>query len=376
MRELVPAQPALAPLLELLDERVVALKDVEVDYNVFQIVSQGIVLDRIHLDQPRLELERTAEGWNLGRLVKEQRQEADREGPGRAVSLQSIVITDGAVRVDVRVGGSGYRLPEQIRDLDITASFEYAPVHYTVDVDHVSFATASPGMSVEKLSGAVSVRDDNLYVDRLALRTGRSAVMLDGVIEQYLTEPIVKVTARGNLSLPEVARVVPAAGGYALNPAFDIKASGPAERLGLTLDVTSGAGRVTGTVTADVKAPDFGVSGDVDVRQLDLAPILKDPEQKTDVTGHAALDMGFASTPASAPAIQRMSGTYRFTGPRVTAAGYTASDVRATGRIADGRVTIDARANAYGVSAAAKGTLVPAAGERPFEHAARYGLRP
>ena len=50
----------------------------------------------------------------------------------------------------------------------------------------------------------------------------------------------------------------------------------------------------------------------------------------------------------------------------MTAAGYTASDVRATGRIADGRVTIDARANAYGGSAAAKGTLVPAAGERPF----------
>src|SRR4029079_13615034 len=71
-------------------QRVVAVKALQVDYSVFQILSSGIVIDDIKLVLPNIVLERDANGWNLGRLVKKQAEEADRKGPGRPISLPSI----------------------------------------------------------------------------------------------------------------------------------------------------------------------------------------------------------------------------------------------------------------------------------------------
>src|SRR5687768_17964598 len=58
-------------------QRVISAKGVEVDYNVFQIISEGVVLNEIKLVEPTIALERDRTGWNLGRLVKKQEQEAD-----------------------------------------------------------------------------------------------------------------------------------------------------------------------------------------------------------------------------------------------------------------------------------------------------------
>ena len=106
-------------------ERVVAVKALELDYSVFTLVSKGIVLDGIKLTAPVLRVERDSRGWNLGRLVKEQAREADREGPWRPLSLPSIEIADASVYIDDRVGADGYRLPERIDGLDVKAGFEY-----------------------------------------------------------------------------------------------------------------------------------------------------------------------------------------------------------------------------------------------------------
>src|SRR5690349_6920649 len=60
-------------------ERVVAAKAVEVDYNVFELISKGIVLNEIKLVEPALKIERDGNGWNLSNLVKKQQREADRK---------------------------------------------------------------------------------------------------------------------------------------------------------------------------------------------------------------------------------------------------------------------------------------------------------
>ena len=67
-------------------DRVVAVKGVQIDYNVFTFLSQGLTLQQIKIDHPVLHVERDANGWNLARLVKRQEQEADRQGPMRPVS--------------------------------------------------------------------------------------------------------------------------------------------------------------------------------------------------------------------------------------------------------------------------------------------------
>jgi autotransporter translocation and assembly factor TamB len=351
--------------LDFSGERVVAVKHVELDYSVFRLISSGIVVDEIKLAQPSVVLERNAQGWNLARIVKEQQKEADREGPSSPLSLPSIEITDGTLAIRDEAGVEGIRLPERITDLDVKASYEYAPVHYTLKLDHVSFDAELPDLTLGQLSGTISVREDNFYVEQLKINTAESSLIVDGVVEQYLQTPVVNLTTTGNLSLPEIGRVVPAIASYELHPALDIKASGPAERMTLDVDVRSEAGDVRGQITADLDGPAFGAEGDVQVEHLNLATLLQDPEQRSDITGRARIDLQVAAAPATAPMTERVSGTFAFTGPRVVAAGYTASNVEVRGSIDGPRIELDGRAAAYGGTATAKGFIItPAAGRR------------
>ena len=350
--------------LDMSGQRVVAAKQIEVDYSLLEMISKGVVLNEIRLVEPVVRLEKTAEGWNLGQLVKEQAQEADREGPGTPLALESIRIDDGRVLIDDGGGENGLNLPERIEDLDLRASYEYAPVHYSIVVDRANLRASAPQFTLKELTGKIAVRDDNLYVDNLVVQTGESSLTVDGVVENYLQTPVAKVTTTGHVSLPEVGRLVPAAAGYDLHPRFTIAASGPAEALELKLDVQSEAGTVRGDLTADVQAPDLAARGAIELQGLNLAPVLKDPEGRTDVTGRAELDVKVAGEPASAPLTDRMTGTFRFAGPTVMAAGYQASDVEVTGKFAPPRIVLDGRAAAYGGSATARGFIVPPADGR------------
>ena len=351
-------------VVDVSGQRVVAVKGLEVDYSVFDFISKGIVLDELKIDQPAIVLVRDQQGWNLARLVKKQQKEADREGPGRPVSLSSIQVTDANVSVSDVVGTAGFTLPKEIGDLDLKASFEYAPVHYSLELEHLSFRSAP--LALNQATGKISVRDDNVYLDQVSIATAESSIRVDGVIEQYLKTPVVKVTAAGKLSLPEIGRVVPAAAAYPLHPELNIKANGPADHLAMDLDVRSEAGNVRGQLTADVKGPALGAEGDVQVERLNLAPLLRNPRQRSDITGRAQLDIDVAGTPANAPFNERMRGRFTFTGPRVVAAGYEARNVRVTGTLAGRKIELDGRALAYGGSATAKGFIVTPSGRQPL----------
>jgi hypothetical protein len=344
--------------VDLSGERVIAMKTLEVDYSVIDFITEGVVIDGIRIAEPTVIVERDGNGWNLARLVRKQEREADRRGPQRPISLGSIEIVNGTVDVRDEHAPAGLRIPDRIEGLSVDAGFEYAPVHYTVTLDGMSFRASSPQLDLQQLAGTIAVRDDNLYVNELVLRTAESSLTIDGVVEQYLQTPVVKLTTTGNVSLPEIGRVVPAASGYSLHPVLDVKANGPAERLSLDFAVRSEAGNVKGQLTADVKAPELAFEGSIDAERLDLAPILKDPSQRSNITGHAAIDLRIPSRPAGAPLADRLTGTYRFDGPRVVAAGYEARNVRATGKLNDGRITLDARADAYGGSGTARGVIV------------------
>jgi uncharacterized protein involved in outer membrane biogenesis len=339
-------------------ERVIAAKNIEVDYSVFELVSKGIVLNEVKLVEPLVRLRHDGDGWNVNRLIRKQEKEADREGPRAPVTLPSIEIADASVIIDDRVGTNGYHLPQRIDDIDLKASYAYAPVHYSVVIDRASLKASTPQLAVTGLTGKLAVRDDNLYVDQLSIRTAESAVTFDGVVEDYLNTPILKIQTSGTVSLPEIGRVVTAASGYALHPGFNVKASGPAERLQLDVAVQSEAGNARGTLTVDVKAPGFAARGDVDVERLNLAPILKDPAQRTDITGRADLDLHVAEAKESTPIVDRLRGTFTFAGPSVTAAGYRASNVRVSGSLEGARINLDGRAAAYGGTATARGFIV------------------
>src|SRR5580765_7074054 len=61
--------------------QVVAVKDLGLDYNVFELLTKGLSVDSIRVDHPVVYLRREGDTWSLSRLVKKQETEADRSGP-------------------------------------------------------------------------------------------------------------------------------------------------------------------------------------------------------------------------------------------------------------------------------------------------------
>lgn len=337
-------------------ERVISVKDAGLDYSVFEIVSEGISLDDVRLNQPVVHLRRTEKGWNLASLVKKQRQEANRRGPNQPMAVGEIGISDGTFVID----SPDARIPDRIERVDASLSFAYEPVHYTVGINHLSLRAVDPSVALNKVTGTVSVRDDNLYLDNVSINTAESAIEVDGYIEQYLGQPSLnlKVTSE-KISLPEFAALVPALEGVALQPTFEVALKGPASRLDVNLDVRTPAGDVKGHVTADVLGPERAAAGRVQLTRLNLGPILANPERASDITGTADFDLAFPSQ------TRPISGTFDFVGPHAAAFGYEAADVRARGRIDDRTIVLtDASGRAYGAYATTAGRIVrPASAE-------------
>src|SRR5207302_3703407 len=272
--------------------QVVAVKDLGLDYNVFELISRGLSVNDIRLNKPVIYLRREGDTWSISKLVKKQAQEADRSGPMRPIAIEDIGISDGSVVIDGPVGTSGVEVPKRFDHVDAKFNFKYEPVRYSIEITHVSFRGSDPAIALNALSGGVALRDDTVFVDKLALRTEETSGSVDGAVQQYLTKPVFKLQVSSDkLSLPEIARVVPALAGVRLQPAFQIKLDGPLDRLGVEMNVQSSAGNAFGKVLADVLAPNQSVNGDLSIRHLDLAPILKNPRQKSDITADAKVDL-------------------------------------------------------------------------------------
>ncbi|HEX4568665.1 MAG TPA: hypothetical protein VH138_18665, partial [Vicinamibacterales bacterium] len=349
-------------------EHIVTLKRVEVKYSIAELISKGITVRQIRLEQPFVLLRHDASGWNLSNLVKKQQQEADRQGPGKPMTLPNIEIVDGRAQIDDRAPSASYTLPKQISALNARAAYAYEPVHYSLTLNQFSFTAVDPSLTVTDLTGRFGVRNDDLHVEKVTLRTGDSTATIDGVVGNYLGDPTLAITfAAPRVSLPELSGVLPGLTGYALHPAIDLRADGKQSALTLTVNEKFEAGNVSGRVIADVLAPDYAARGDVSVQNLNLAPVLKHAWDKSDITAHATIDVKVQAAPSSAPAIDRIRGHVALDAPTVVAAGYRASNVKVTADANGRHIALDGRASAYGGTATAKGTVVaPAATGQPI----------
>lgn len=349
-------------------EHVITLKRLTIKYKLEELISNGMTVQLIRAEQPFVLLRRDASGWNLSHLIKRQQQEANRRGPARPLSLPDIEIVDGRMAIDDRAPSSSYRLPKEIDALNVNAGYEYEPVHYSLTLNRVNFAAKGPDLTLQQLSGRLGERDDNLNVEKLTLQTPQSTVTIDGAIRRFGANPALQLTLSApKVSLPEFSGVLPALASYPLHPSVDLKAEGAENALRLTVSEHSEAGDLNGVLNADVAAPDYAARGEVDLRNIDLARIVNNPSQRSDITGHAKVDLRLASKPASAPAMDRLRAHVVFSGPSVTAAGYHATNVKVTADMAARKVNLDARANAYGGTATAKGFItIPAAAGRPM----------
>jgi autotransporter translocation and assembly factor TamB len=342
---------------------VVTVKDVGLDYNIWDFVTKGLSIDNLRLDKPVIVLRREGDTWTLSRLLKKQEAEADRRGPMRPVSIEAIGVSDASFVVDGPVGTSGVDVPKRFDHLDAKLSFKYEPVRYSIDITHLSFRASEPAIALNALSGGVSVKDDAVYFDKLAIRTAETSLAIEGAVQQYLTHPVMNLhVSSDKLSVPELARVLPALAGLTLQPEIDVKLAGPAEALNIEMNAVAKAGRLSGKVVADLQDPDRSVRGTVSVRNLDLSEVFGDPRRKSDVTADARVDLHAGPSMD----VRSLRGTVGFDAPQVRAAGYAAERLHGVAKIDGRRVALDARGAAYGAAASATGRITLPEGREPI----------
>jgi autotransporter translocation and assembly factor TamB len=350
-------------------KQVVAVKDLGLDYNVFELLTRGLSVANIRLDQPVVYLRREGDSWSLSRLLKRQQTEADSTGPGRAVSIDDIGITDGSVVVERPAGAPGVEVPERIERLDAKLSFKYEPVRYSIEISHVSFRGREPAFDLNALSGAVVVRDDTVLIDKLSLRTPETSLSLDGAVQHYQTKPELTLHLLADrLSVPEIARIVPSIApvlNARLQPAVELTFDGPLDRLGVEVDARSSAGSASGRIVANVVGPAQSVTGDLSVRHIDLARLLNGRKPKSDVNVNAHLDIRGESFSD----VDSLRGSVSLDSPHLAMQGYAAGPVTVKARIDEGRrVDLEARAAAYGASATATGRVTVPRGTEPIAY--------
>ena len=351
--------------------RVVAVKELGLDYSVFELITRGLSVDNIRLNKPVIYLRREGDSWSISRLIKKQAQEADRQGPMKPITIDDIGISDGSMTIDGPVGTSGIAVPKRFEHLDAKFSFKYEPVRYSIQITHVSFRGSEPAIGLNALSGGVSVRNDTLFVEKLALRTEETSLSVDGAIQNYLTQPVFKLQLSSDkLSIPEIARIVPALAGVRLQPAFALKVDGPQDRLGIDLHVRSSAGEADGKVVADLVAPGESVNGVLSVRHLDLAPIIDNRADKSDLTANSQIDLHAKDFSD----LNSLRGSVTLNAPRVAFAGYVAEQVKADAHVNGRRVDVNGRAAAYGASATASGRVTLPQGKGTGRDALAFDL--
>jgi autotransporter translocation and assembly factor TamB len=334
-------------------QTVIAFKDINVDYSVLDLVSQGIVLDEIELNQPNIVATKTGDGWNLMRLVKKQAEENKRRGPGRPVTIKLIRIHDGRVRVD----RGGNQPVTEITKLDTAVGFRYVPVSFTVDIGRITFRASNPSFTLSELSGVVKVAGPDITLQRIYARLPESEFKIDGAVRSYKETPRLDLSVvSSKLTFPEIGPLLPAVRHIQTVPSFTVKVKGPLSAIETTLDLKSGAGSAAGNLTLDFASEKKRIDGDLQVREINLAPWIDNQTFKGLITGRAQFALTLPDSAKNRP----FGGTFHFTGPRAGAAGYAAENVDARGHFEGAHVTVEqARGQAYGAAVTATGTIGP-----------------
>ena len=341
-------------------EKIVDIDDIGLDYNAFTLIGGDVVLDDIRLTRPILRVKRDAEGWNLARLIKVRTPDPDAPKTRRSLEIGEIGISDGTLHIEDAVGTSGVETPERIERLDASVGVTSNEDELVVDVAHVSLRAAQPDFGVNAMSGVIRRTANEIAFENVSLRTEESTLRVTGTVQNIEGgAPVVDLKASSDkLAFNELAKIVPALRGYELQPAFEVTASGPADKLAVDLKARDGkAGQVQADVTLDAMAPGRKVAGAVSVEHFNLAALTRPsaggrPSQLTsDITGDARIDF---TLPAGS---QPLSGTYAVNADRVSIAGYDARNVVGDGRIDGTTIRVNARADAYGGHATTTGVV-------------------
>jgi autotransporter translocation and assembly factor TamB len=342
-------------------QKVVEVKDVGLDYNVFTFLGGDVVLDDIRLNKPIMRLEKTPQGWNLTELIKARTPDPNEPKWRRTLAIGEIGITDGELYFGgaqpVGTSGvetSGVEVPERIDKLNASLGVATDENALTVDIGHMSLRAHEPEFGVNDLSGRIVRTANEVTFEKVALRTEETSLLIGGAVRNIESGKLVLdlKASSDKLAVEEIARLIPALRGLPLQPAFELSARGPADRLAIELNAREAqVGNVIGDLTVDAVEPERRVAGTVRLAHFNVGPVVKSKTLESDISGQGQLDLTLPSGQ------QPLSGTYSIDASRAMVAGYEARNLKAKGRIDGDTVRLDGSAAAYGGRATAVGTV-------------------
>ena len=343
---------------------VVDVKDLTLDYNVFTVIGGDVVLDDIRLNEPVIHVVKTAEGWNIAQLIKARTPDPDEPKSRRTLQIGEIGVTNGMLTFEGDVvGTTGVDVPSRVERLDASVGVRSNEDELEVDVNHVSLRAQEPGFGINQLTGVIRRTQNELTLENVILRTEESALNITGAIRNIEgSAPAVDLRATSEkLAVGEIGKLVPALRGYErLQPAFEITAKGPADRMAVDVKVReANVGALTGDLTVDADGAERRVAGTVSMEHLNVGALT--PRRgaaaettetlKSDITGRATFDLALPSERLP------LSGTYEINAPHAQVAGYQVRNLDANGRVDGETIRLNANATAYGGQARVAGTI-------------------
>jgi hypothetical protein len=327
----------------------VSMDRLTVNYSIVTMISDGVIIDSMTLDNPTILLRRDDAGWNFNRFVKTRRNTGGRGAP--PITMRAIVMNNGHVMVTDRG-----RLIEDATRLNTRFRFAYEKPGVAISIEQLSAhlrqtALRSLAADLRFDRGSIHARDVALETDRSKLVT---TITYSGPRERLLD---IRLDAE-RLSLPEIGSYFRPLANIRLEPSVELTANGTLDALEMDVDVVTSAGTARGPLVGHFGAGPKSLRGRLDVSHVDMAPILNRAEWKTRVTGQA--DFTWTFRPAEID--------FKFAGPHVEGFGYRAADVRAEGVYEPQRLRFDASGAAYGARATTRAVFYFRTPARPLTY--------
>jgi translocation-and-assembly-module (TAM) inner membrane subunit TamB-like protein len=316
---------------------IVAIDHISLSYDPLELWQNGTLIRRVVVTRPRVQASRETDGgWNLGRLVRRRAQERDRTGPGRPIRIDQLEIIDASITLDSPVKFGPANVPTNFESLNISMSFAYAPVRWTLDFDKASWIGRDPDLTVTHLTGSMGRGADGWFFDSLSVQTPRSAFVFGGQVLVGDRPTALELDVRADrFAFQEWAGVLGGLRNIAVEASFNARLQGPLERLETRLSLSGTGGSVGGQLTLNTRVPGWHGTGAVDVTRIDLARWLNSPERSSDINGRLVFDLDLDL------GRRFPRGTYKFDGPHVRYLGYSADDFHSDGRLTAREVLID-----------------------------------
>ena len=163
-----------------------------VEYSPLTMISEGVILDSMTLDNPTILLQRDDAGWNFNRFVKTRRNTGGRGAP--PITMQSIAINNGHVIVNDRG-----RLVEDLTRLNTRFRFAYEKPGIAISIGE--FSATAVETTVRRLAGDLRFDRGSIRARDLAIETDRTQAR-DG---DHLQRPA-GAAARHRSSMPSACR--------------------------------------------------------------------------------------------------------------------------------------------------------------------------